>query len=322
MPTASLTDWTQFLSQHPDSHLLQTGEWGELKSAFGWEPVRIITGNVGVQILFRRLPFGFTIGYIPKANLEPTLWQETDSVCKQNRAIFLKLEPDLWDNQKPDTWNLELRTSPHNIQPPRTIIVNIGGSEEEILARMKQKTRYNIRLAEKKGVTVRAWDDIESFHRMMLITGGRDNFGVHTLDYYRRAYELLHPKQMGELLVAEYDGKPLASIFVARNGNRAYYLYGASTDEERNRMPTYLLQWEAMKWAKARGCKEYDLWGVPDEDEATLEANFEKRSDGLWGVYRFKRGFGGELKRAVQAMDKVYNPLLYWAYLRLIGNRE
>jgi lipid II:glycine glycyltransferase (peptidoglycan interpeptide bridge formation enzyme) len=128
---------------------------------------------------------------------------------------------------------------------------------------------------------------------------------------------------MCEILVAEYEGRPpLAALFVARNGNRAYYLYGASTDEERNRMPTYLLQWEAMKRAKARGCEEYDLWGVPDEDEATLEANFETRRDGLWGVYRFKRGFGGELKRAAQAMDRVYNPLLYWAYLKFVGNRE
>jgi len=220
------------------------------------------------------------------------------------------------------TSNLELRTSPQNIQPPRTIIVDIKGSQEEILARMKQKTRYNIRLAEKKGVTVRAWDDIESFHKMMLLTGGRDEFGVHSLEYYQRAYDLLYPEQMGELLVAEFDGKPLAALFVARNGNRAYYLYGASTDEERNRMPAYLLQWEAMKWAKSLGCEEYDLWGVPDEDEANLEANFERRNDGLWGVYRFKRGFGGALKRAVQAMDRVYNPLLYWAYLRFIRNRE
>jgi lipid II:glycine glycyltransferase (peptidoglycan interpeptide bridge formation enzyme) len=127
---------------------------------------------------------------------------------------------------------------------------------------------------------------------------------------------------MAELLVAEFEGKPLAALFVARNGKRAYYLYGASTDEERNRMPTYLLQWEAMKWAKAHGSEEYDLWGVPDEEEATLEANFEKRHDGLWGVYRFKRGFGGRLQRAAQAMDRVYNPLLYWAYLRFMRNRE
>src|SRR6185503_4784946 len=214
-----------------------------------------------------------------------------------------------------------LITSPHNIQPPRTIIIDIKGSEEEILARMKQKTRYNIRLAEKKGVTVRAGNDIESFHKMMLVTGVRDGFGVHSLEYYRRAYELFHPKQMGEILVAEYEGKPLAALFVARNGNRAYYLYGASTGEERNRMPTYLLQWEAMKWAKARGCEEYDLWGVPDEDEATLEANFETRQDGLWGVYRFKRGFGGQLKRAAQAIDRVYQPLAYRAYLGYVRAR-
>jgi lipid II:glycine glycyltransferase (peptidoglycan interpeptide bridge formation enzyme) len=337
MPIVSLTDWNQFLSKHPNAHLLQTGEWGELKSAFGWKPVRLVSGAEGVQILFRRLPLGFTVGYIPKIpvrldgfTFSQGLWSEIDLVCKRNRAIFLKLEPDLWNDQKPDAlalsevegWDVTLRTSHHNIQPPRTILVDITDTEEQVLSRMKQKTRYNIRLAEKKKVTVRAWEDIGSFHKMMLLTGGRDGFGVHSREYYQRAYDLLYPKQKGELLVAEYEGKPLAALFVARNGNRAYYLYGASTDEERNRMPTYLLQWEAMKWAKSYDCEEYDLWGVPDAEEATLEANFETRHDGLWGVYRFKRGFGGRLKRAVQAMDRVYNPLLYRAYLRFIGNRE
>jgi len=321
MPIASLTDWNHFLSQYPNAHLLQTAEWGELKSAFGWRPVRVVNGDFGVQILFRKLPLGFTIGYIPKSNSDTSFLLEIDSVCKQNRAIFLKLEPDSWDSNF-IIQNSSFIISKHNIQPPRTIIIDIRGTEDEILARMKQKTRYNIRLAEKKGVTVRAWDDIESFHKMMTVTGGRDGFGIHSLEYYKRAYELLQPKGLGEILVAEYEGRPLAALFVAQNGNRAYYLYGASTNEERNRMPTYILQWEAMKWAKERGCEEYDLWGVPDEDEDTLEANFQQRHDGLWGVYRFKRGFGGELKRASQAMDRVYNPLLYWAYLRFTGNRE
>ena len=336
MPIVSLSDWSQFLSAHPNAHLLQTGEWGELKSAFGWKPVRVVSELVGVQILFRKLPLGFTIAYIPKGPIgkgDADFWSEIDKTCKQEHAIFQKWEIDAWETLEDDFFfdrasimfyqqKAGLKDSPHNIQPPRTLIVDIKDSEEEILARMKQKTRYNIRLAEKKGVTVRSWDDIESFHKMLLLTGERDKFGVHSKEYYQRAYDLLYPKQMGQLLLAEYDRKPLAALFVARNGNRAYYLYGASTDEERNRMPTYLLQWEAMKWAKACGCEEYDLWGVPDEDEATLEANFETRSDGLWGVYRFKRGFGGQLKRAVQAMDRVYNPLLYWAYLRFIGNRE
>lgn len=322
MPIVSLTDWNSFLSRRPNTHLLQTGEWGELKSAFGWKPVRVVNGDYGVQILFRKLPLGFTIGYIPKSNPDKSLLPEIDSVCKSNRVIFLKLEPDLWSDQQPETLNLRLETSHHNIQPPRTIIIDLRGTEDEILAKMKQKTRYNIRLAEKKDVTVSPWDDIESFQKMMLVTGGRDGFGVHSLEYYRRAYELLQPKGLGEILVAEYEGKPLAALFVACNGHRAYYLYGASTNEERNRMPTYLLQWEAMKWARERGCEEYDLWGVPDEDEETLEAQFQSRHDGLWGVYRFKRGFGGEVKRAAQAMDQVYNPLLYWAYLKFIGNGE
>jgi peptidoglycan pentaglycine glycine transferase (the first glycine) len=335
MMEVSLAEWNRFMECYPDAHVLQTGEWGELKSAFGWDAARIISGDVGIQILFRKLPLGFTIAYAPKPVLpcsddfscpgeETTkvvttwgedFWAEVDSACKKRRAIFLKIEPDLWDDQL-STFNLQPSTfSPYNIQPPRTIIIDIRGNEEEILARMKQKTRYNIRLAEKKGVTVRAWDDIPAFHKMMLVTGGRDNFGVHSLEYYRRAYELFHPAGMAELLVAEYEGKPLAALMVFARGCRAWYIYGASTDEERNRMPTYLLQWEAMKWARAKGAEEYDMWGVPDEDEATLEAEFETRHDGLWGVYRFKRGFGGALKRSQQAVDRVYNRLLYRLYL-------
>jgi lipid II:glycine glycyltransferase (peptidoglycan interpeptide bridge formation enzyme) len=329
MPIVSLPEWNQYLQSHPNAHLLQTGEWGELKSGFGWQPVRMISGEIAAQILFRKLPLGFTIGYIPKlavSRQQPAgsdqFWHEIDAICRQHQAIFSKLEPDSWNEPPLHLGKARVKVSPHNIQPPRTIIIDIKNSEEEILARMKQKTRYNIRLAEKKGVTVRPWNDLESFHKMMLVTGDRDRFGIHSLEYYRRAYELFHPTGMCELLVAEYEGKTLAALMVFGRGRRAWYFYGASTDEERNRMPAYLLQWEAIKWARGRGCEEYDLWGVPDEEEATLEANFEKNHAGLWGVYRFKRGFGGELKRAAQALDRVYNPGLYWAYLRLAGHRE
>jgi lipid II:glycine glycyltransferase (peptidoglycan interpeptide bridge formation enzyme) len=324
----NLPDWNKFLENHPNAHLLQMGEWGELKKNFGWKPVRIINNEVGAQILFRRLPLGLTIGYMPKLVMSDELqetrnefWREVDSACRQNHAIFLKVEPDSWESSSLVTHPLFL-VSLHNIQPPRTIVISIKDNEETILAKMKPKCRYNIRLAEKKGVTIRTWDDIPAFHEMMTVTGGRDNFGVHSLEYYQRAYELFHSKGTCELLVAEYEGKPLASLMVFANGKRAWYVYGASNDHERNRMPTYLLQWEAIRWAKARGSEEYDLWGVPDENEETLEANFESRHDGLWGVYRFKRGFGGEVKRSAQALDRVYNPLLYWLYTKYIGNRE
>ena len=328
MSEVSLAEWNRFLQGHPNAHLLQTGEWGELKFAFGWEAVRVISGTAGAQILFRKLPLGFTIAYIPKLLIGDQqfaagekFWNEVDVICNKHRAVFLKIEPDVWDDKnifQPSSFIL----SKQNIQPPRTIIVDIRGSEEDILARMKQKCRYNIRLAEKKGVTVRVWDDLDGFYKMIQITGGRDGFGVHSLEYYCRAYELFHSIGTCELLVAEFEDRPLAALMVFARGKRAWYIYGASNDEERNRMPTYLLQWEAMRWAKARGCEEYDLWGVPDENESTLEAQFENRNDGLWGIYRFKRGFGGELKRAAQAMDKIYNPLLYKFYLWRLAGRE
>lgn len=328
MAEVDFETWKKFISGQSNVHILQTAEWGELKKGFGWDVVRLISGDFGVQILFRRLPLGFTVGYLPKpigdGEERSTVYglrSEIDSVCRKKRAIFLKIEPDTWEDQ-PSTGNFQLATiSPYNIQPPRTIVISLNGSEDDILARMKQKCRYNVRLAEKKGVTVRTWDDLDGFHRLMLVTGGRDGFGVHALEYYRKAYQLFHPVGLAELLVAEFEGKPLAALMIFAVGTRSWYLYGASNDEERNRMPTYLLQWEAMKWARAHGCTEYDLWGVPDADEATLEAEFESRHDGLWGVYRFKRGFGGEVKRASQALDKVYMPLLYKLYLRWMGNR-
>lgn len=336
MPVVSLAEWQEFLGQFPQAHLLQTAEWGELKSAFGWDAVRIrTTGSVqestpglGAQILFRRLPLGFTFAYMPKPLAGDCLltggkrsvevsefWAEVDVLCRRKRAIFLKVEPDVWEEEMPKTLDAPFGVSPHNIQPPRTIVVDLCGSEEALLARMKQKTRYNIRLAQKKGVTVRPWDDVGAFHQMMIETGRRDGFGVHSLEYYRRAYDLFHAAGMCELLAAEYEGVLLAALMVFARGARAWYVYGASTQESRNLMPTYLLQWEAIRWARARGCTDYDLWGVPDEEETALEAGFETRRDGLWGVYRFKRGFGGQLKRSAQAVDRVYAPLLYRLYL-------
>jgi len=126
---------------------------------------------------------------------------------------------------------------------------------------------------------------------------------------------MFHPRAACELFLGMYEGESLGGLLVFAHGKRAWYLYGASSSHHRDRMPNYLLQWEAMRWARSQGCTEYDLWGVPDADSATLEANFTERSDGLWGVYRFKRGFGGELRRAAGPWDYVYNPWLYRIYL-------
>jgi lipid II:glycine glycyltransferase (peptidoglycan interpeptide bridge formation enzyme) len=240
-----------------------------------------------------------------------------DQAAYKRGAGMVKLEPRLWQDAMPAAeWDTicaahELDTNTDTIQPPRTILIDLRPSLDDILAGMKQKTRYNIRLAEKKGVTVRQGTekDIPAFYWLMQTTGERDSFGIHQPTYYGAAHQIFVPEQ-ATLLIAEYEGRPLAGAMVFAWGKTAAYFYGASSDEERQRMPTYAVQWAAIRWAKARGCQVYDMWGIPDAVEEELEASFTERTDGLWPVYRFKRGFGGEIKRTVGAADRVYNPLL------------
>lgn len=293
-------------------HILQTPQWGALKSEFGWA-AETLPG--GLLVLFRRLPLGLSVAYVPKAPPEGdwAAWLATlHTLCRQRRAVFLRIEPDAWrEDSLPYDYEAQGFQPAAPIQPPRTLLIDLQGSEEDLLARMKQKTRYNIRLAEKKGVAVQPATNVEMFAKMMVETSTRDGFGIHPAAYYRRAYELFHPAGLCALLVAEHAGQPLAGLMIFAVGGRAWYLYGASASEQRHLMPTYLLQWEAMRWARARGCQTYDLYGVPDVAEDVLEAEFTRRNDGLWGVYRFKRGFGGAVRRSKGAWDKVYNPFLY-----------
>lgn len=314
-------EWVSFLNAHPNAHILQTRSWGQLKNLYGWTPYYLQQGGLGAMILFRKLPLGLSVGYIPRGPLGDgewsQLWPEIDSLCQQEHAVFLRVEPQIWE---PITENFIKRNLPgfrpsnQTIQPPRTILVDLVPSEEEILRAMKPKTRYNIRLASRKDVIVHSSADVKRFYQMSLITSERDEFGIHSPDYYQQAYDLFAPQKACVLLMAEYMGQPLAGLMAFAHGETAWYFYGASTNQERNRMPTYLLQWEAMRWAKEKGCKTYDLWGVPDQTEQVLEENFSERSEGLWGVYRFKRGFGGVVRRTIGTYDRVYRPLIYNLY--------
>ncbi|HET6846963.1 MAG TPA: peptidoglycan bridge formation glycyltransferase FemA/FemB family protein, partial [Anaerolineales bacterium] len=252
MPEVSLTEWNEYLQAQPQSHFLQTGEWGELKASYGWDVVRLISGHSGAQVLFRRLPFGVQLAYIPRLspqqiNLQdgPRLWHEVDAVCSARRAIACKLEPDLWETDDQSWLGDGFVGSPQSIQPRRTIIVDLQPPDEAILSRMRQKCRYNIRLAQKKNVGVRPWSDIDAFHEMLQATAIRDGFAVHSRAYYADAYAHFHPSGMCELLLAEADGQPLAALMVFARGPRAWYVYGGSSDLQREKMPNYLLQWEA-----------------------------------------------------------------------------
>ena len=341
MPEVTAAGWDEFLLACPHAHLLQAAAWGELKSAFGWEAIRIVVhpgtqAAGGAQLLFRALLPGFTLAYLPKGPIHPDqdidrettapawadLWAEIDRVCRRKRAAFLLVEPDAWEGEAIPAFNQPgFRPGAHAIQPRRTMLVDLDGSEDELLGRMKQKTRYNIRLAVKKGIVVQPSSDLEAFGRLMAATGERDGFGVHTTGYYQRAYDLFQPSGACRLFLANYEGQPVGGLMAFARGRRAWYFYGASSDEHRERMPAYLLQWEAMRWARQAGCREYDLWGVPDEDDDILEAGFTSRSDGLWGVYRFKRGFGGRLVRAAAPQERVYLPALHRLYRLLLSRR-
>jgi lipid II:glycine glycyltransferase (peptidoglycan interpeptide bridge formation enzyme) len=327
MNSIRMKKWDAYLDKHPDAHILQTAAWGALKADFGWEAEIVQNGDCGALVLLRKLPLGLRIAYIPKGPVGEnwqSLWPAVDELCRQKRAVFLKVEPDALEDEQE-----ALQTAfdgfvgiTKPIQPRQTILISLEGEEEDWMARMKQKTRYNIRLAKRKDVQVTETDDLAVFQALMDTTGERDGFGVHNQAYYQRANDLFSASGACSILLASYEDKPLAAMMVFARGERAWYFYGASNNEERNRMPTYLLQWEAMRWAAARGCTEYDLWGVPDAPEEELEAHFTHRHDGLWGVYRFKRGFGGRLVRSVGAWDRVYMPLLYRLYLRFMKGRE
>lgn len=322
MPELNASEWNEFLREHPQAHLLQSAEWGELKSAFGWEAVRLVEGDSGAQILFRRLPMGLTFGYMPKGPVSSatpwkSFWSAVDQVCRKRKAVFLKVESDGWEENGP-AFGLDhglFVSSPQHIQPHSTLVVDLHCSQDEVFNSMKPKTRYNIRLAGKKEILVHASSDIDNFYKVMGATSQREQFHVHSLDYYRKAYELFHPKGMCELFVADYQDQSLAALMVFSFGKTAYYFYGASADIERNRKPTYPLQWAAICWAHEKGCTEYDMWGIPDEASNMEEDEAEAREDGLWGVYRFKRGFGGTIKHAIRPMDRIYNPWLYKLYL-------
>jgi lipid II:glycine glycyltransferase (peptidoglycan interpeptide bridge formation enzyme) len=282
--------------------------------------------------------------------LEPE-WEQTQIANRKSQIADPQLaspkgDISLISNLQSLTSNLQSA-----IQPTTTIHVDLRPSPDMILAQMKPKWRYNIRLAERKGLNVRvgAEADLAEFYRLSQITSQRDGFAIHSEAYYRTAWQLFNQTNSVALFVAEFEGRAIASIMVFACGRMALYLYGASSDEERNRMPNHLLQWRAMLWAKARGCEMYDLWGVPDmrdegrgtrdREQGTRDGeqgtrnqereaqNEERGTSGAErgsnsqlatrhsqlpeGLLRFKEGFGGHLVRYVGAYDLVYRPWLY-----------
>jgi len=231
---------------------------------------------------------------------------DLERFAHQSRAIFIKMDPDL-----PPPFSLQERRewieSTEQIQFRNTVLLDLAPSEDELLAAMKPKTRYNIRLASKKGVSVRPADiaDIETLYMMYAETSRRDGFIIRPLAYYHDAWSSFVEAGLAQPFIAEVEGEPVAGLVLFRFGSRAWYMYGMSRDAHRDKMPNHLLQWEAIRWMKAHGCSVYDWWGAPDE---------LSESDPMWGVYRFKEGFGGAFTVHIGAHDFPASKFWYWMY--------
>ncbi|MEX2425465.1 MAG: peptidoglycan bridge formation glycyltransferase FemA/FemB family protein, partial [Thermomicrobiaceae bacterium] len=242
-----------------------------------------------------------------------TLTLAIDRLAKERRAAIAFIEPDSsFTSSLPTQGALAWTASEVELQPLRTIKVRVDQSDDEILAAMKNKSRYNVRLAGRRGVTVRQGriTEVAAFYELLLETSERDTFGIHSVEYYADMLDVFG--ENATLLIAEREGAIVAGAIVVQQGDEAIYMFGASSKASQRHMPTHLLQFEAMRWARERGCTWYDLWGIPPTDEPPAEAadgDLNVRT-GLWGVYRFKQGFGGENVSYPGVFERQYYPTL------------
>jgi lipid II:glycine glycyltransferase (peptidoglycan interpeptide bridge formation enzyme) len=310
--------------------LFQSGFWGAFKEQFGWRPHPLqleLADNVEkLLVLSRRLVPGFELAYVPygPAGGEPDIGRE-DLLAGVARAAARVLPRaticirfDLpWHRGGADglppplACGPRLRRSAAEVQPQSTVLIDLRPEEGALLAAMKSKTRYNIGLAERKGVRVTEDDGgrLADWYRLYQETARRDRITVHSLAYYRGLFDLARVYGAGaptlRLLLADVEGDVVAGIIVATRGGQAFYLYGASSDRQRNAMPNHALQWHAIRAARSAGCRTYDMFGIPASADP---------GDPMAGLLQFKTGFGGAVINRYGCYDAVLRPAVYAAF--------
>lgn len=318
-------EYTRFLESNERCNFQQSLEWSKVKSNWKREVIlaedssKKIIGSL--MVLIRKIPIFGNIMYSSRGpvcdihNME-VLKQLTEGaklLAKKYNAIVLTIEPDIKsDDTSFRNIMLELgylikddaKNFREEIQPRYVFRLDTKDkTEDEIFKNFHSKTRYNIRLATKKGVTVKVGtrEDLKDFHKIMVTTGIRDGFITRPLEYFERMYDCLGSEHI-KLLMAYYEGKPISGVIPIMYGNKTWYLYGASSNEHRNLMPNYLLQWEMIKIALERKSDIYDLRGVPGI------------ADNSNGLYRFKKGFGAEYTEFIGEVYIPFKPLTYKIY--------
>jgi peptidoglycan pentaglycine glycine transferase (the first glycine) len=346
MRAVEITDaqsWNRSLLALPNPHVLQSWAWGDFKSRHGWGVTRLLFQEGGqavaaASVLERRVPrLPMSILYVPKgpaldwadAGRLGSVLEELEHLARRRGALFLKIDPDVYYPDGAPTFSSRPALAPHvtallrergwrfsgdQVQFRNTVLLDLGRSEDELLAAMRQKTRYNVRLARRRGVTVRRGgaSDLDTLYRLYAETSDRDGFLIRPQRYYLdvwgsflREGEPDDTLAAADPLLADVANETVAGLVLFRFGSTAWYMYGASSDRHRRHMPNQLLQWEAIRRAREAGCTLYDLWGAPDSlDEA----------DPMWGVVRFKLGLGGQLAQGMGAWDFPVNRAAYRLY--------
>jgi len=273
----------------------------------------------GISVLKKSLPLpGRSIFYAPRGPIVPfddqkllgLLLEPLKGEAKRNKAVLLRTDPPIEEGHGVEEIlkkNGFVRNS-KQIQPRTTYYLDLKIDLDDLLKTFEEKTRYNIRLSERKGVQVRqanTLDGVRAYYDLYKETSARDNFLIHPLKYYQNIKNLLIDRGLASVFLAYYKEKPIAGIFIFHFGKKIWYMYGASSAEFRNVMPNHALHWHVIKWAKEAGYEIYDLWGIPSNP---------KEGHPLWGVYRFKKGFNGRLVKYIGVYDLPFNPILYHAF--------
>jgi peptidoglycan pentaglycine glycine transferase (the first glycine) len=336
-----------FICSPGKPHFLQSYEWGELKSITGWEPFRLLVWRderpvAAISLLKRRLPLyrrlGRSIMYAPRGPIidegcdqegERFFWESVRSLAQQHGAIFIKIDPDIPVQPAGAAERYRQRLAAAGFKPggslpgfggvqPRYVFrLDITPGLQELLAAMESKTRYNIRLAERKGVSVRIASseaDLRTFFDILTETAARDQFLIRNFGYFKRMWDLFRcagehePGSPGaRIFLADFQGRAIAGSLAFHCGDRAWYLYGASSNQFRNVMPNHLVQWTMIRWAKDLGCRMYDFRGVPGSADP---------DDHLAGLYRFKKGFAADFTEFIGEYDLVLEPFWYFLWTK------
>ncbi len=281
------------------SHPLQTTEWEQFRKTMGITTVRAGGGFV----TFHNVPYTpWTIGYFPKGPLpNQKMIDELITLGKENHAIFIQLEPNVTKGVVP------LPHSHHPLFTKYTFILDLTKSEDTLLAAMHPKTRYNIRVAQKHSVTIREDNGaFEDYLRLTKETTSRQGFFAHNEAYHRSMWDVMHKAGIAHLFTATYNGEVLSAWIVFVWKDTVYYPYGASSRNHREVMAPTLMLWEIAKWAKKKGCKNFDLWGAMGPNPDT--------KDPWYGFHRFKEGFSPKLVEFIGSYDLVINKPLYFLY--------